>query len=369
MDIKCTNEDNCLRLPNTYRTIAIGDLHGDLNLAINVLLLAEVIKKVQMPYNDETVKVIDKNNEEEYYAWIGNTTQVVQVGDQIDRCRSNITSNKLIPTEDCISPMIDDEDSDIKILTLYTELDILAKKYGGRLINLLGNHELMNLSKDFRYVSPMGVFRYNNLISLSEINTPAAIINLYKTDKKLYDEAYKSGITNRSKEFSNTQLFYLSQNRRSAVIIKDILFVHGGIVDTNFTPEQFENINYHIQQSLLHNKTLEDNFRDIFWNRKLNELDYDDKKCKKYKKVFEYYNIKRIVVGHTPQINLSQIDRNGINSSCNETIWRIDIASSLAFKGIPNANESIQVLEILHHENGKDKFNILKADYDGINFL
>merc|ERR1711916_326002 len=55
------------------RIIAIGDLHGDLNETINIFKLAKLIE-----YNESTGET----------KWIGRDTVVVQVGDQIDRCRS-----------------------------------------------------------------------------------------------------------------------------------------------------------------------------------------------------------------------------------------------------------------------------------------
>lgn len=60
-----------------------------------------------------------------------------------------------------------------------------------------------------------------------------------------------------------------------------------------------------------------------------------------------------MVVGHTPQIE------NGINSTCDDKVWRVDIGASQAFDvfdKIKNSGRKPSVLEIV--DDGKE-FNIL----------
>ena len=123
------------RLPAVNRIIVIGDLHGDWDATIESLKVA---------------KLIDINNN-----WVGKDTVVVQLGDQIDRCRilpcNNPTSTK------------DDEASDIKILLFFTNLHKQAQKVGGAVYSVIGNHELMNVIGDMRYVSYENIKEFDNM--------------------------------------------------------------------------------------------------------------------------------------------------------------------------------------------------------------
>jgi hypothetical protein len=80
-------------LPKVARIIVIGDIHGDWERMIKLLNIA---------------KLIDKDDN-----WIGGNTVVVQVGDQIDRCRSN---NFDCHVKDVTMP---DEGNDWKILQYF----------------------------------------------------------------------------------------------------------------------------------------------------------------------------------------------------------------------------------------------------------
>lgn len=105
------------------RMIVIGDIHGDLKRFKNILIDANII-----------------NNDLEWIAQPQETI-VVQLGDQVD------SMNR--------APNIQDWEvlDDMTMLHFTDSLDNIAKAKGGRVISLIGNHELMNVIGNFSYVS------------------------------------------------------------------------------------------------------------------------------------------------------------------------------------------------------------------------
>jgi hypothetical protein len=97
--------------------VAVGDLHGDLDNAEAVLRLAGVLGRDGR--------------------WSGGATTLVQTGDTTDR----------------------GPDSGA-VLDLLRRLEPEASAAGGKVIALLGNHEVMNLLGDWRYVHPDDIRAY-----------------------------------------------------------------------------------------------------------------------------------------------------------------------------------------------------------------
>jgi Calcineurin-like phosphoesterase len=93
------------------RIVAVGDVHGDVAAFKGILVEAGVL---------------DSSG-----AWAGGETVLVQVGDLIDRGPSMRGA-----------------------LDFVMELEQAAAKHGGRVVSLLGNHEVLNLTGDLRYVTP-----------------------------------------------------------------------------------------------------------------------------------------------------------------------------------------------------------------------
>ncbi|MGH9556368.1 MAG: metallophosphoesterase [Terriglobales bacterium] len=93
------------------RIVAVGDVHGDFDALLGIL---------------RTAGVVDENLQ-----WTGGKTVLVQTGDILDRGPRSRS-----------------------VMDLLMMLEKQATKGGGRVLVLLGNHEVMNMMGDLRYVSP-----------------------------------------------------------------------------------------------------------------------------------------------------------------------------------------------------------------------
>lgn len=92
------------------RIVAVGDVHGDVDALVSGL---------------QAVGVIDENRQ-----WRGGPTTLVQLGDLLDRGLKGR-----------------------EVLDLYMALEQQAPQAGGRVVVLLGNHEVFNIMGDLRYVT------------------------------------------------------------------------------------------------------------------------------------------------------------------------------------------------------------------------
>lgn len=325
-------------LPAAKRLIAIGDIHGDLNLAIRSFKLAELIDD-------------DLN-------WIANPrdTIVVQVGDQIDSCR------RIPGVFDCHSKKYPyDKPNDMNVINFFNEMHQKASKFDGAVYSLLGNHELMNCQGNFYYVS------YENMNNFKHESA----------NGEIYDgpdgrrEAFKPG-----GPISNM----MACNRKSILVIGSTMFVHAGILpvlasrldhlnlDSN---TKLKYLNAVVRKWLLHKLAKQDTdnkkmfINDIttspFWVRLYGSIpentDINSAECfSSVKKTLEVFKLGQLVIGHTPQMSTNS---SGINGTCYEKnghnrLYRVDGGFSQAFKVFSN-NDSVQVLEILDDI----KFNIL----------
>ena len=341
-------ETNCI-FPKVKKLVAIGDIHGDLSVAIKSLKLAGVID-MSVPDN---IRDITKIN------WKGGDTYVVQLGDQIDRVRPNKLVNNLCVEENDIC---EDEGSDLKIICLFERLHEQARKSGGALLSILGNHELMNVDQDFRYVSPQEFSEFGNFFKGKyEQNSK------YPYGYKERLEAFKPGGCLSRK---------LAKTRFSVVQVGSWIFVHGGIAPECAKDYSLNEINYYVRKwldgdltpnnqyhinKLYHN---DDDSYSPFWTRIFSDMDeWCDDKCKnQFVETINNLNIKNMrnnsnvvkgmVMGHSPQFMYNR----PINSSLNNRLWRVDVGASKAFGDVDDKNRLVQVLII----NNDNNFSILR---------
>jgi hypothetical protein len=296
-------------LPAVDRIIVIGDIHGDVEMTINTLKVAKLIKKKYYKY-----KPIDLVNEvlnNELHIWDGKDTVVVQVGDQIDRCRLNG-----IPCNDP-KATLNDEGNDWKILQFFTELHKQAQKDGGAIYSLMGNHELMNVNGDMRYVSYEGLKEFDDYEYKNKTFT---------TGQEAREWAFKPG---------NPISEFLACTRQMSIIIGTNLFVHAGIVPEIANKYKIKDLNK-LMSLYLFNKLERSEYYDIFesskvsplWNRVFGNMGIyqEEGECKSLlEPLEEMYKVDKIFVGHTP------IMKKGISSVCDKKVWLTDYGASKAF--------------------------------------
>lgn len=338
--------DRCM-YPKVKKLVAIGDIHGDLSVAIKSLKLAGVIDK-SIPSNTRDVNNIK---------WTGGDIYVVQLGDQIDRVRPGKLYNNLCREDD--DELCSDEGSDLKIISLFENLHKQAKKQGGALFSIFGNHELMNVDGDFRYVSPKEFREFGNFFK-----------GKYEANSK-----FPFGYKERLEVFQPGGLLSkrLAMTRYSVLQIGSWVFVHGSISPQCAEKYSLKEINKHIKNWLLgqtKDKSFvnelfytDDDEHSPFWSRIFTDLDewQETKHCQLFNKTINNLNIKNLrnnsnvikgmIMGHSPQFMYNK----GINSACNNKIWRVDVGASRAFGPIDDSHREVQVL-LIENDN---KFTIL----------
>jgi len=188
---------------STPLLIAIGDVHGDFDDFCSIL---------------QTAGLIDEQRH-----WTGGKATLLQLGDLIDRGPK--------PRE---------------VLDLMVSLDEQSAKAGGRVVALLGNHEMMNLMGDLRYVSVGNYASFADSESesrrqsafqkyldwrkahaqlLAELNQPV----LPETEAE-WMIRHPLGFVEQREAFSPTGIYGKWLRQRSAIFrIGGVIFLHGGI--------------------------------------------------------------------------------------------------------------------------------------------
>ena len=183
------------------RVVAIGDVHGDYEQFLAALRSARLIDSQE--------------------SWSGGKTHLIQTGDILDRGPDSR-----------------------KVMDLLMKLEKEARRAGGWVHCLIGNHEAMNIYGDLRYVSP------GEFAAFQDRNSEKARAELYKEQQDqiksssppekvpAFDDAFQKkweaehplGYAEHRRELGPTGKYGKWIRSHNAVIkIDNTLFLHGGI--------------------------------------------------------------------------------------------------------------------------------------------
>lgn len=248
------------------RIVAVGDVHGGHAAFVEVLRAA---------------RIIDTGGK-----WIGGRAHLVQIGDIPDRGPDSR-----------------------KVMDLLMDLEKQAKKAGGYVHSLIGNHEAMNLYGDLRYVAPgeYAAFRGNESAAQVEALWEQETRNMRpKPDaafRAKWMTAHPPGWVEHRVQFGPQGRYgKWIRSHNSVIRINDTLFVHAGI-SPRYAGKSLREMNNGIREELADfSKLAEDGFvRDeqgVLWYRGMAQ---DDPALVNHvQQVLKNFGARRVVIGHTP---------------------------------------------------------------------
>jgi hypothetical protein len=255
------------RFPAAERLVAVGDLHGDLKSTRQALRLAGAIDGADQ--------------------WIGGKLVLVQVGDQLDR-----------------------GDEEREILELLDSLAAQAEQSGGAVHALNGNHEIMNVAGDFRYVTADGFRDFADAAT---------------SGSGLLPDSVPARARGRALAFLPGSEYARRLSRHNTiVIVGDTLFAHAGVLPKHVA-YGIGRINAEVSRFMLGELSAVPEIvaaEDApVWTRVYGAPEPDLEACRELERVLSSLSVKRLVVGHTVQ-------KSGINPACGERVFRVDVGLS-----------------------------------------
>lgn len=199
------------------RVVAVGDVHGDYERFVELLRQAGLL--------DERLR------------WTGGKTHLVQTGDRVDRGAASR-----------------------KVMDLLMRLEKQARKAGGRVHPLLGNHEAMNMLGQLRDVSAGEFAAFRSPDSqrlrdalyerLSELRRQRGEPDPTPEERAAFESRIPLGWVEHRRAFQPKGTYGAWLSRQNTVIrIGDTLFVHGG-VSPKYADFSLSDINETIRREL-----------------------------------------------------------------------------------------------------------------------
>lgn len=302
---------------SSERLICIGDIHGDFEIFINVL---------------KTCKLINSD-----LNWIGDKTYVVQLGDTLDGKRAGISPNKKFL----------DTSGEVELIKYIHHLDNQAKIDGGRVISILGNHELYPyyIGNDKKFI--------RDYVKKSDIKK-------FKKTFGIERHAFLKPGGIGASFFARTRPLLFQYGK--------FLFVHGSITDSliknNIGSDGYvdiSKINDDTSRWLKGTDNVPSYLKFLDDENPVGSRAYShteklgEDACKKINSQLKFFKgVSYVVMGHSSYKH--------INTACNGTLIRTDVALSRAFGG-KISDKKIQALEILNPKTNPKIGIISKKGY------
>jgi hypothetical protein len=279
------------------RVVVIGDLHGDYAKFRDILAQAGLINARG--------------------AWRGGATHLVQLGDVPDRAPDTR-----------------------RILDLLIRLEPQARRAGGQVHALIGNHEAMNMEGDLRYTTP-GEFAafadresprrrdayYTRYVAALQAQPPADGLPVFDAAfRAKFDAEHPLGWMEHRLAWSPAGVYGRWILTHSAVIrIDDTLYLHGG-VGPEFVAFDAVAMNKAVVAALRHEPEAVGGPHDILWNPQgplwYRGMAQNDEAAESphVAAALSRYHVRRIVIGHTKQYPM-------VNSRFDGAVILTDIAA------------------------------------------
>jgi hypothetical protein len=316
------------RWEGVERIVAVGDLHGDYDNYLEVLRLAGLV---------------DKKGK-----WSGGKTHLVQTGDIPDRGPDTQ-----------------------KIIDHIIKLTKQAKRKGGRVHSLIGNHETMNMYGDLRYVHPGEYAAFVNrnseairdryyeiYIQNVQKHSPDTYAALPENYREEWNSKYPLGWVEHRQAWDpawSTDGKYGSWvlEQKVAIQVNDAIFLHGGI-SAYYCQNSLESITTKARENLRQYDPatpgiLEDE-NGPFWYRGLSGVQ-PEALPETVDAILTQHGAKHIVVGHTPtggviwpryEGKVLMID-TGISKAYGGHVAYLEITPEGLFAGYPHGKLPIPV--------------------------
>ena len=259
------------------RIVAIGDVHGD---------YAHYVKTL------EAARIIDARGQ-----WIGGETHLVQLGDVPDR-----------------------GDDTLKIIAHLKKLSGEARKKGGWVHTLLGNHEAMNTYGDLRYVSPADFAAsasrdakqwrdsyYEKVLADIKTREPEKFAALPPDFRETWNAAHPLGWVEHQRGWNpkwnpNGEYYQWALQDKVAVQINDLIFLHGGI-SSSYCRNTLASLTEMARAALSQGDPTASNVltdqQGPLWYRGLAGVE-PSATAETVDAILEQHGARHIVVGHTP---------------------------------------------------------------------